>query len=325
MEDPILAVTDGQNLQNITLRLSKEEAATCLSRLMSYTGPARATWPLITALGQVVFADRIGPLPRSLGVIKFDVDTESLGQKLEELRSDRETQPASFVPESDEPNEDPFRHYVKTQEAKDEAVGSPAEPAEESASQISSPETPDTSKTEASGPGHLVRLSEAKALVAVNHITKSAALACEEAAMTPEDYALLKLWLKRSFDCTTNALGRNSGVSVEQLKERIRAQSVSGTLIIENNGLSPTVLTKGKAAPTVKPIDLSSAGQDDEPKVETSIPQVLLPGRALEVCRSRKATGVLESRLLEAFIQSGQKVQTFIAGLDRLQGMVVVP
>jgi hypothetical protein len=325
MEDPILAVTDGQNLQNITLRLSKEEAETCLSRLMGFTGPARPTWPLITALGQVVFADRIGLQPRSFGVIKFDLDTESLRQKLEELRSGRESQPAPFVPESDEPNEDPFRHYVKTHEANGEAVGSPTEPSEESALRTNSPEIPDSSKLDASGPGHLVRLSEAKALIAVNHITKSAALACEEAAMTHEDYALLKLWLKRSFDCTTNALGRSSGVSVEQLKERIRAQSVAGTLIIENNGLSPTVLTKGKAAPTVKPIDLAAAGQDDEKADPPKVRQVLSPGRAAEICRSRKAIGTLENRLLEAFIQSGQKVDTFVSGLESVLGMVVVP
>jgi hypothetical protein len=318
MEDPILAVTDGQNLQNITLRLSKEEAETCLSRLMGYTGPVRQTWPLITALGQVVYADRVGPQSIPLPTIELAVDTESLRQKLEELRSGRETQPAPFVPESDEPNEDPFRHYVKAHEAKDEAVGSPTEPAEESA-------FPDSSKSNASGPGNLVRLSEAKALVAVNHITKSAALACEEAAMTQEDYALLKLWLKRSFDCTTSALGRSSGVSVEQLKERIRAQSVAGTLIIENNGLSPTVLTKGKAAPTVQPIDLASAGQDDEKADPPKVRQVLSPGRAAEICRSRKAIGTLENRLLEAFIQSGQKVDTFVSGLESVLGMVVVP
>lgn len=318
MKDPILAVTDGQNLQNITLRLSKEEAETCLSRLMGFTGPARPTWPLITALGQVVFADRLDPLPRSLGVIKFDVDTESLRQKLEELRSGRETQPAPFVPESDEPNEDPFRHYVKAHEAKDEAVGSPTEPAEESAS-------PDSSKSNASGPGHLVRLSEAKALVAVNHITKSAALACEEAAMTQEDYALLKLWLKRSFNCTTNSLGRSSGVTVEQLKERIREHSVEGELLIDAEGLAPTVLTKGKAAATVKPIDLASAGQDDEKADPPKVRQVLSPGRAAEICRSRKAIGTLENRLLEAFIQSGQKVDSFVSGLESVLGMVVVP
>jgi hypothetical protein len=325
MEDPILAVTDGQNLHNITLRLSKEEAEACLSRLMGYTGPVRQAWPLITALGQVVYADRIGPQSIPLPTIELHVDTESLRQKLEELRSGSETQPAPFVPESDEPNEDPFRHYVKTQEAKPETVDSNSEPQGETASQISSPEFPDSSKSDASGPGHLVRLSEAKALVAVNHITKSAALACEEAAMTQEDYALLKLWLKRSFECTTNALGRSSGVSVEQLKERIRAQSVAGTLIIEDNGLSPTVLAKGKAAPTVMPIDLASAGCDDEKVDPPKVRQVLSPGRAAEICRSRKAVGTLESRLLEAFIQSGQKVDTFVSGLESVLGMVVVP
>lgn len=305
MEDPILAVTDGQNLQNITLRLSKEEAETCLSRLMSYTGPARATWPLITALGQVVFADRIGPLPRSLGVIKFDVDTESLGRKLEELNSGISDQPA----EGDEPDEEEMsfeewlsRRPLNTCEPKPQS-----EPTEKESS---------------------------------SEVSDCAAWLVKDLLTAIEFFGTQKA-VERRF-------GKEHGISQSRLSYWSRKDP---GIIVDHQGIckwleatheewmpvhggAPATAPQAsepqgkekKATVEEKPaIDLSQAGQDDEPGEPPKVRQVLSPGRAAEICRSRKAIGTLENRLLEAFIQSGQKVDTFVGGLESVHGMVVVP